>query len=155
MAYQVSNLSLYQERRKVIDLIMAKLDSERTETGLLPDVSAVVYGDRTDAANIDEQPTIWIIPAAHAINPTSGGVAIHDFTFDFVSMLMDYDSAQGKDRVEEVSSRVYDALMKNRSRNDEVFDILPLIYNPASEAVQNSNIYFASVQLAFRIQRRE
>lgn len=155
MAYQVSNLNLYQERKKVVEQIISKLESERTETGLLHDVSAIVYGDRTDATNIDEQPTVWIIPAAHAVDLVSGHTAIHDFTFDFISMLMDYDSATGKDRAEDVSARVYDALVKNRSSNSTIFDVRPLVYNPASEAVDNSNIYFASVQLAFRIQRRE
>ena len=155
MGYDVSYLNLYQERKKVIEQIIAKLESERIETGLLPDVSTVVYGDRTDTANITEEPTIWIMPVAHPVQLISGHTAIHDFTFDFVTMLLDYDSDKGKDRVEDASARVYDALVKNRSSNDVIFDIRPLLYNPASEAVQNSNIYFASVQLAFRIQRRE
>lgn len=155
MAYQVSNLNLYQERKKVLGQIMTKLESERTGTGLLHDVSSIVYGDRTDTANITVQPTIWIMPAAHAVDLVSGHTAIHDFTFDFISMLLDYDSDKGKDRVEDVSARVYDALVKNRSTNNVVFDVRPLIYNPASEALENSNVYFASVQLAFRIQRRE
>jgi len=155
MGYQVSNLNLYQERKKVLGQIMTKLESERTETGLLHDVAAIVYGDRTDTANITEQPTIWIMPVAHAVDLVSGHTAIHDFTFDFISMLLDYDSDKGKDRVEDVSARVYDTLVKNRSQNNVIFDVRPLIYNPASEAMDNSNIYFASVQLAFRIQRRE
>lgn len=155
MAYQVSTLNLYQERKKVLGQIMTKLESERTETGLLYDVSTIVYGDRTETANITEQPTIWIMPAAHAIDLVSGHTAIHDFTFDFISMLLDYDSDKGKERVEDVSARVYDTLVKDRSTNNVVFDVRPLIYNPASEALENSNVYFASVQLAFRIQRRE
>lgn len=155
MAYQVSNLNLFEERKKVINQIMSKLEEERTETGLLHDVKAVVYGDRTNMDNITEQPTVWIIPAAHAVDLVSGHTAIHDFTFDFVSMLIDYDSDKGKDQVEDVSARVYDSLVKNRSQNDVIFDVRPLIYNPASEALENSNVYFASVQLAFRIQRRE
>lgn len=155
MAYQVSNLNLFQERKKIIEQIIEKLDSERVENGLLSDVATVVYGDRTDTANITEEPTIWIMPVAHPVQLISGHTAIHDFTFDFVTMLLDYDSDKGKDRVEDASARVYDALVKNRSSNNIIFDIRPLLYNPASEAVQNSNIYFASVQLAFRIQRRE
>ena len=103
MGYQVSTLNLYQERKKVLGQIMA-VRINNTETGHI--VAAIVYGDRTDTANITEQPTIWIMPAAHAIDLVSGHTAIHDFTFDFISMLLDYDPDKGKDRVEDVSTCV-------------------------------------------------
>lgn len=155
MSYQVSNLNLYQERKKVVNQIMTKLQGEQTESGLLPDLSTIVYGDRTDMSNVTEEATLWIIPQPHEVQLVSGHTAIHDFTFDFTSMLIDYDSMTGKDRVEDVSARVYDALVKSRSTNDVIFDTRPLVYNPAAEAIENSNIYFASIQIAFRIQRRE
>jgi hypothetical protein len=155
MSYQVSSLNLYQERKKVVNQIMTRLQSEQVEGGLLSDLSTIVYGDRTDTANVTEEATVWIIPQPHEIQIINGHATIHDFTFEFTSMLIDYDSNTGKDRVEDVSARVYDALLKNRSTNDVIFDTRPLVYNPASEAFENSNIYFASVQIAFRIQKRE
>jgi len=70
-------------------------------------------------------------------------------------MVHDLDATIGKDSADDLAAAVYDVISADRTLNGMVYDVRPLNVDPSYEAVANSNVYWSSVEFAFRIQRRE
>lgn len=153
MSYQMDTRSLAEIRREIKDQIMTKLEEARS--GTLSAVASIVFGDRTDVGNVEHMPLVWVLPSSHQPELRGGHSAIHDFTFSFVVMVHDLDATQGKDTADDLASLVYDVISTDRTLNGTVYDVRPLNVDPSYEAVANSNVYWSSIEFAFRIQRRE
>jgi hypothetical protein len=153
MSYNIDSRNLATIRREIKEAIISKLEGAKAD--VLADVSSIVYGDRADVGDIDNMPVVWVLPAPHTPDLISGHTAIHDFLFNFIVMVYDMDNETGKDTAEDLSAKVYDVIVSDRSLGGKVYDVRPQSFDPSYEAVQNSSIYWASCEFAFRIQRRE
>ncbi|SDY71895.1 hypothetical protein [Thermoactinomyces sp. DSM 45892] len=153
MGYSIDARNLAVIRKEIKETLLTSLQEARS--GYLSDLVSIVYGDRTDIGNIEDMPLLWVLPSPHQPDLKGGHMAIHDFTFTFVVMVYDTEPAIGKDRAEDLTAQVYDLISSNRTLNGKVFDVRPLHYDPSYEAMANSNVYWASCEFAFRIQRKE
>lgn len=153
MSYNIDSRNLATIRKEIKEAIILKLEEAKANT--LADVSSIVYGDRADIGDVDNMPIVWVLPAPHQPDLVSGHTAIHDFLFNFIVMVHDFDSENGKDTAEDLAAKVYDVIISDRTLGGKVYDVRPQSFDPSYEAVQNSNIYWASCEFAFRIQRRE
>jgi hypothetical protein len=152
MGYQIDSRNLAIIRREIKDSILQKIQEARS--GTLSDLASIIYGDRADAGDINSMPMLWVLPAPHQPELKGGKTALHDFIFDFVLMVHSDEPESGKDQAEDLTARVYDVISSMRSMQN-LFDVRPLSFDPSFEAVANSNVYWASCEFAFRIQRRE
>jgi hypothetical protein len=153
MSYTIDTRNLAEIRKEIKDVILQKLQDARADT--LSAVASIVYGDQMEVGTIEEMPVVWVLPVSHQPELKGGHTALHDFIFDFVVMVHDLDSTAGKELAEELTARVYDVIVSDRTLGKKVFDVRPLNFDPSYEAVANSNVYWASCEFAFRIQRRE
>jgi deoxyhypusine synthase len=108
-----------------------------------------------EVGTIEKMPVLWILPASHQPELKGGHTALHDFIFDFIVMVQDLESITEKELAEEITARIYDVIVSDRTLGKKVFDVRALNFDPSYEAVANSNIYWASCEFVFRLQRRE
>jgi hypothetical protein len=153
MSYTIDTRNLAEIRKEIKNAILQKLQDARSDT--LSPVVSIVYGDQMEVGTIEEMPVLWVLPAPHQPELKGGHTALHDFIFAFVVMVYDLESNTGKELAEDLTARVYDVLVSDRTLGKKVFDVRPLNFDPSYEAVVNSNVYWASCEFAFRIQRRE
>lgn len=146
----VSEEPLHVKFAEVRKAIEEKLKSHE----LLADIRDVVYGERKRIGAL-KSPAIWIVPEPYKPEIVGGKSTDHDFTFNFVCLVKDYQPEEGLKEAERLSLSVYDAMMEDRQLGDRVSDVRPKQIDPAYEAGTNRQICFAAVQMAFRIKRRE
>jgi phage gp37-like protein len=129
MSYTIDTRNLAEIRKEIKDAILQKLQDARGNA--LSAVVSVVYGDQMEVGTIEEMPVVWILPVSHQPELKGGHTAIHDFIFDFVVMVHDLESTSGKELAEELTARVYDVIVSDRTLEKKVFDVRALNFDPS------------------------
>jgi len=145
-----SNKSLIELFNGVREGIITKLE---TDPGLT-EVEEVVYGERQRIGRL-KSPAVWMVPEPYTPQLRGGRTAQHDFTFNFVVLVKGNSPQEDLKQAETLSMTIYDVFTADRTLGGLVDDARPLRVDPAYEAGNNTQLYWSSVQFAFRLQRRE
>lgn len=141
-------------RKDIKDGIISTLKTETNEAGVLSDVRTIHYGEKINIAEV-QTPIVWIIPQPHTPDLRGGHTAIHDFTFDFIQMIESYEPDEGEEKADDLTARVYDVMVDDRTLGGLVYDIRPTSFDPSYQAAESNTLFWGSTQFVFRIQRRE
>lgn len=146
------NKSLAQIRREIKTEIESALNTAIQSGNVLEEVNQIVYSDkiRSGALNL---PIIWIIPSPHTPQITGVRSEMHDFSFYFVALTKNADIESGKEQAEDITAKIYDLFMSDRTLNGTVHDILPGRFDPAYQRAEARQIYWASCELRFRVKK--
>lgn len=68
-------------------------------------------------------PVVWILPVSHQLDLKGGYTAIHDFIFDFVVMVHDLEPSSDKKLAEELTAKVYDVIVSDRTLEKKIFGV--------------------------------
>lgn len=153
MAVQVNlNRSLAQIRKEIKDALL-EIVRDAVSRGEIMKFEKLIYSDRIRAGNL-EFPCLWIVPASHTPEVVGMNAEQHDFRFFFVTLVKDSDIDAGKETAEDLAARVYDLIMKDRELKKTVHDTIPGVFDPAHQDAGGKNIFWASVEMIFRVRRR-
>lgn len=120
----------------------------------LDEIKGVIFGERQRIGSL-QTPSIWIVPNSYSPVLSGGHKAQHDIPFDFVVFVKDLEPERGLQKAQDLALTVYDVIAADRTLNGLVHDVRPTQVTPSYEAGQSTQLYWAAVQFAFRLQRRE
>jgi len=146
----VNTKPLVELFNEIREAIITKIESHES----LTDIQEVVYGERQRIGKL-KSPAVWMVPEAYAPELKGGRTAQHDFTFDFVVLVKGNNPQEELKQAEALSMTLYDVFTADRTLGGLVSDVRPMRVDPAYEAGNNTQLYWSSVQFAFRLQRRE
>ena len=145
--------NLAQIRKDLKDAIMNKLKTAM-QSGTLQDAKSLIYGNRAKIGSVNP-PIIWVIPNSHVPDVSAHSRAWHNFNFDFLAVTKHVEPEKAADQAEDLAARIYDVIIADRHLDGLVHDITPTSVDPAYEAGQSTQLYFAAVSFSFRIPRVE
>lgn len=132
------------------DKVIEKLENSQQ----LKEIQTIVYGER-QKIGVLKTPAIWIIPNSYQPDLQGGHRVQHDIPFDFVVLIKSNNPEEGLSKAQELSFKIYDTLMKDRTLDNLVSDVRPTRVDPAYEEGGQAQLYWSAVQFVFRLQRRE
>ncbi len=144
------NKTFVQVRKEIKDALIAKLENA-TVSGILTDVKAVVYGDRTTIGTM-KTPTLWILPASHVPELAGGARIVYNFTYDIVALINSSDPEKGCELAEDIIGRALSIILADRKLNNTCDEVIPIRIDPAFKGEPASNLYWASAQFIFQVQ---
>jgi len=135
---------------EIREFIINKLETDAS----LADVKEVVYGERQRIGKL-KSPAVWIVPEPYTPSLIGGKTAQHDIPFNFVVLVKGNNPQEELKTAERLSMTIYDSFTSDRTLGGLVSDVRPMRIDPAYEGGNNTQLYWSSVQFAFRLQRRE
>lgn len=143
----VSGKPLAEIFSEVREAIIAKADEHE-------EVKEVIYGERQRIGKL-RSPAVWVVPEPYTPELRGGKTAQHDITFNLVVLVKGNNPQEELKTAEKISLDIYDLFTQDRTLGGLVNDVRPTRVDPAYEVGNNTQLYWSSIQFAFRLQRRE
>lgn len=135
---------------EIIDAIKERLKNDER----LKEINTIIFGERMRIGKL-LSPAIWIVPEPYQPSLEGGHTAQHDIAFNFVTLVKGNDPETCLKEAQRLALVTYDVIIQDRTLNGLVSDVRPTRVDPAYEAGQSTQLYWSSVQMVFRLKRRE
>ncbi|UOQ43354.1 hypothetical protein MUN89_15695 [Halobacillus salinarum] len=139
--------AIYQQARETL------LDTIENHEDLT-EIQDVIFGQKMKIGNM-QLPAVWVTPSPYTPKIIGGHRTQHDMPFDIVVLVKEFEPEKGLKKAQEIVLSIYDVLMKDRTQGGSVSDTLPTRVDPTYEAGNSTQVYWSSIQMTFRIQKKE